>query len=732
MSLTPATTLSQAVIQNAALLRRLADTARPIATKAALAAELGRDPGNSHRALKALQAEGIVDGLALTDLGRRVLRGLDVAEGNIAPPTLADTGPGWPPLTPRWPIGQCRPNPANRSIDDNDPGLHDLAESIIGAGDILQPLILTPVDDDGIRMILAGERRWRAARILAAGGDTPPALTDGLPFTERAATAAEALLITIVENSQRQDLTPWEDARLLLQLADETGWTGAELARRIGRSGPDNRGGAKDVQDKLKIAREATPQAIATYELTGSWDALRNSVRTPKPADPDQTDLETHLADTPAPRGERINGTTTADGTTWPIIPDETLSPDWIGGPRAEIRLTRSSDDRWHVHLSTEAGPPTRHYQGDARGVYETDPTFTTRHDALRHAAHRIRRQLGDAINNRLRDWLESILNPDGDPLVVNGVRQPNATRANEARVALGLIARPSNSGSGRNRDAEYAAAGDPSDPPPHLTADAAPAFSRLIAAEELILLELAIKTNTAPVAIEHDAVWTDDPAGDLPAFGCAVGSYWLDPLWAGLVTLGLARVVHRAGGTPPLAGLTDRGANWLLDQLDAGIPSATPETLRVDAFQRAELPPVQTAHYVTPWIETEAAAADITTPHPDTAPDSPATDADAWDRDHNAIAADRALLTRVTDMVAGVTTPSVTHRRDLLAALGFEGPFGTADGRIISAMPVDALQPTPLAVVDRAHDLPDDRAQALALIVAWALNRAFNPGADQ
>ena len=730
MSLTPTTPLSQAVIQNAALLRRLADTARPIATKAALAAELGRDPGNSHRALKALQAEGIVDGLALTDLGRRVLHGLDVAEGNVVPATPDDTGS--PPLTPRWPIGQCRPNPANRSIDDNDPGLHDLAESIIGAGDILQPLILTPVDDDGIRMILAGERRWRAARILAEGDDMPAALADGLPFTERAATAAEALLITIVENSQRQDLTPWEDARLLLQLADETGWTGAELARRIGRSGPDNRGGAKDVQDKLKIAREATPQAIAAYELTGSWDALRNSVRTPKPADPDQTDIEAHPADTPAPHRERLDGTTTADGVTWPAAPTTVLRTPWDGEPSAKILLTVSSDDRWHACLSTQTRTSGH---AEPYGVFSTDPTFTTSHDALRQAAHRIRRYLGDGIDARLRDWLESILNPDGDPLVVNGVRQPNATRANEARVTLGLIARPSNSGSSRAPTADPEADGTREHTPEpggaHSCGEPSPRG-------RLILLELAHKTLFDQSPIDTGAEWTGDLGTTLPAFGCPVGSYWLDADWPDLAGYNFARISHRAGGGAPLCGLTRDGTAWLLNHLPAwhGDGTWNPDVVIGTAIEHAlaalgqAMP--QGVAYATPWIETEAAAPDTRAPHPDTAPDSPATDADAWGRDHNAIVADRALLTRVTDMVAGTTTPSVTHRRDLLAALGFEGPFGTDDGRIISAMPVDALQPTPLAVVDRAHDLPDDRAQALALIVAWALNRAFNPGVDQ
>ena len=726
--------MSLTALQNPALLRLLNDPSRPVATQADLATLLDRDPANTRRALKTLKADGIVDGLALTDLGRRILRGLDVAEGIAATPDpdLDALRPGGimpvrdRATAPRWPLDRIRPNPANRPIDDNDPALQDLADSIIGAGDILQPLILTPADDDGIRMILAGERRWRAARILAgdAGDDgdpMPPALAAGLPFTERAATAAEALLITIVENSQRQDLTPWEDAQLLLQLAEATGWTGAELARQIGRSSADHRGGAKDVQDKLKIAREATPEAIATYQITGSWDALRNSVRTPKPVDPDQTDIEAHLADSAA-------GDPTDDEA---FVEVETLTPDWTGSPRAGIRLSRSPADRWHISLSTTGGGPSGVAgQGDPHGVFRGDPTFTSRHDALRHAAFRIRQQIGAHMDRRLRDWLESILNPDGDPLVVNGVRQPNATRANEARVALGLIARLSNSGSSRPRVEDPAA-----EPAPIPHPDVAPG-SRLAEAQELILLELAIKTNAAPVAIEPDAVWTDDPAGDLPAFGCAVGSYWLDPFWPGLVALVLARVVHRAGGTPPLAGLTDLGANWLLDQLDAGIPDATPETLRDQACYRDGLSPVQPPHYVTPWIETEAAAPDTRPPHPDTDPDPDPdmvrTAGDPWGRDHNAVVADRALLSRVTDMVAGVSTPSVTHRRDLLAALGFEGPFGTDDRRQILAMPANGLQPTELATVDRAFALPDDRAPALALIVAWALNRAFNPGADQ
>jgi hypothetical protein len=76
--------------------------------------------------------------------------------------------------------------------------------------------------------------------------------------------------------------------QLLKAAADGLGITNAsELARRIGRAREGDRGGLRDVQTKLRVAREATPEAIAAYEQNGSWDQLRDSVTTPKPSAPE-------------------------------------------------------------------------------------------------------------------------------------------------------------------------------------------------------------------------------------------------------------------------------------------------------------------------------------------------------------------------------------------------------------------------------------------------------------
>lgn len=258
-----------------------------------LAAADGRLKHNLRRDLPKLEESGLVaaygDLLSLTEAGEQWVRGQDIAEG------LVSSLPS-PSATPeatlaRWPMDAIRPNPLNRKVTDE--GIAELAEAIIAAGDIVVPLILTPPDANGVRTLLAGERRWTAVRSLAEEGRTPEALADGLPFVEREATEAEALLITLLENSNRKDLTPWEDAQQLKKLADATQWSAAELARRIGRQGSE-----RDVQVKLKIAREATPEAIADYEATRSWDRLRDSVTKSKGPQPENVHLALFIVET--------------------------------------------------------------------------------------------------------------------------------------------------------------------------------------------------------------------------------------------------------------------------------------------------------------------------------------------------------------------------------------------------------------------------------------------------
>ncbi len=260
-----------------------------------LASATERVLANVRRDAQKLRDAGVIairaDGAwTLTDKGARWVQGQDVAAGMVTGSNEAPT---------RWPVDKIRPNPANRAVDPAE--VEDLADAIIGAGDILQPLLLTPPDANGVRMLLAGERRWRAVQFIQNrdaeqhnenvldgspvffNPDLPEPLEAGVPFVEREATEGEAALIAVIENTARKDLSPWEDAKLLKAAAEGLGITNAsELARRIGRAREGDRGGLRDVQTKLRVAREATPEAIAAYEQNGSWDQLRDSVTTPK------------------------------------------------------------------------------------------------------------------------------------------------------------------------------------------------------------------------------------------------------------------------------------------------------------------------------------------------------------------------------------------------------------------------------------------------------------------
>jgi ParB family chromosome partitioning protein len=109
-----------------------------------------------------------------------------------------------------------------------EPGaIAELADSIRVQG-VVQPILLRPVPNDGYELI-AGERRWRAAR--AAGLATVPAIV-------READDRDALLLALVENVAREDLSAVEEARAYAALMDEFELSLGEVAERVGRSKP--------------------------------------------------------------------------------------------------------------------------------------------------------------------------------------------------------------------------------------------------------------------------------------------------------------------------------------------------------------------------------------------------------------------------------------------------------------------------------------------------------------
>jgi len=121
------------------------------------------------------------------------------------------------------PVDSLYPNPHQPRHRFDERGLEELAESIRRHG-VLQPLL---VSEDGPErfLLLTGERRWRAARL--AGLRTIPAV-----IRERLADG-EQLEVALVENLQRQDLTPLEEARAFEDLRTSLGLSQAEIAERV-------------------------------------------------------------------------------------------------------------------------------------------------------------------------------------------------------------------------------------------------------------------------------------------------------------------------------------------------------------------------------------------------------------------------------------------------------------------------------------------------------------------
>jgi len=116
------------------------------------------------------------------------------------------------------------PNPQQPRRQFDPARLEDLARSI-GENGILEPLIVRPLETGGFELV-AGERRLRAAQ-LAGCAQVPALLRD---FTGR-----KSLEVALVENLQREDLNPVDEARAYQQLAEDFGRTHAEISAEVGK-----------------------------------------------------------------------------------------------------------------------------------------------------------------------------------------------------------------------------------------------------------------------------------------------------------------------------------------------------------------------------------------------------------------------------------------------------------------------------------------------------------------
>ncbi len=127
----------------------------------------------------------------------------------------------------RVPIELIRPSALQPRRRFAEAELDALAQSIREKG-VLQPLLVRPVtDDDAAFELVAGERRWRAAQRVGL---------HEVPVTVRVLADTEAFEIALVENLQREDLSPLEEAEAYQRLVTEFGRTQASLAEAVGKS----------------------------------------------------------------------------------------------------------------------------------------------------------------------------------------------------------------------------------------------------------------------------------------------------------------------------------------------------------------------------------------------------------------------------------------------------------------------------------------------------------------
>jgi ParB family transcriptional regulator, chromosome partitioning protein len=154
-------------------------------------------------------------------MAKKVLgRGLDVLIPRGA--AVADPEPG--AVVRSVPTATVRPNPRQPRRQFNDERLAELAHSIREKG-IIEPLIVREAED-GTFELIAGERRLRAAQLAGL---------EDVPVLLRRSADRESLEIALIENLQREDLNPVDEARAYLRLSEEFGRTHADISQEVGK-----------------------------------------------------------------------------------------------------------------------------------------------------------------------------------------------------------------------------------------------------------------------------------------------------------------------------------------------------------------------------------------------------------------------------------------------------------------------------------------------------------------
>ena len=200
-------------------------------------------------------------------------RGLDALFGGNAPKQEPQ---GQESAVNLVPVSSLRPNPNQPRRHFDEAALRELADSIKSQG-IIQPLLVRPHGGENTYQIVAGERRWRAAQLAGL---------KEVPVYVRELSDKEVMAAALIENLQREDLNPIEEAEALQALRDALELTQEELATRLGKSRPAianalrllqlSAGARADIQAGLLSAGHA--RCLLGIDNVMASDALRQRI----------------------------------------------------------------------------------------------------------------------------------------------------------------------------------------------------------------------------------------------------------------------------------------------------------------------------------------------------------------------------------------------------------------------------------------------------------------------
>lgn len=262
-------------------------------------------------------------------------RGLGKGLGALIPPSQPASPEVWAGAI-EIPVNQISPNPHQpRQIMDPDK-LEDLANSIEEHG-LIQPLVVTRAGNG--YQIIAGERRWRASQLIG--------LTT-VPVIVKETTPQQMLELAIVENIQRADLNPLEEADAYAQLMEEFGLTQEAVAERVGKS-------RTAVANTVRLLNLPDPikEALATGEISEGHARALLSLKKQR----DQL----NVLETITKRGLNVRQTETlvrhmltGDETPRPKRPpltphDKTMLEKFEAKLGTRVELTRTDDENGKV-----------------------------------------------------------------------------------------------------------------------------------------------------------------------------------------------------------------------------------------------------------------------------------------------------------------------------------------------------------------------------------------------